>query len=110
MMKKFKCQGCGYIHDGDTAPAECPKCGATTFEELDAAAVKLIERSRHTNMLHVNLINCCREIESLCKNGIDDDLDPGCVDVFKKALDQSYVIMKMSMAELAIHQKKGKWS
>ena len=26
--KKFKCELCGYIHEGDAAPAKCPKCGA----------------------------------------------------------------------------------
>ena len=26
--KKFKCELCGYIHEGDKAPTSCPKCGA----------------------------------------------------------------------------------
>ncbi len=26
--KKFKCKVCGYIHEGDAAPAKCPVCGA----------------------------------------------------------------------------------
>ncbi len=26
MSKKFKCTVCGYIHEGDEAPAICPKC------------------------------------------------------------------------------------
>lgn len=26
--KKFKCEVCGYIHEGDTAPDICPQCGA----------------------------------------------------------------------------------
>ncbi len=25
---KFSCTICGYIHDGETAPAKCPQCGA----------------------------------------------------------------------------------
>ena len=27
-MKKFVCTVCGYIHEGETAPAECPHCRA----------------------------------------------------------------------------------
>ena len=27
-MKKWKCGGCGFIADGEDAPAKCPKCGA----------------------------------------------------------------------------------
>ena len=27
MTKKFRCIVCGYIHEGETAPEECPLCG-----------------------------------------------------------------------------------
>ncbi len=35
-MKKFVCKVCGYVHTGDSAPAECPVChvGAQMFEEV----------------------------------------------------------------------------
>lgn len=35
-MKKFVCTVCGYIHEGDAAPAQCPVCkvGADKFEEM----------------------------------------------------------------------------
>lgn len=35
-MKKFVCTVCGYVHEGDSAPAECPKChqGADKFKEV----------------------------------------------------------------------------
>ena len=35
-MKKWVCQVCGYIYEGENAPAECPVChvGAEKFEEL----------------------------------------------------------------------------
>lgn len=35
-MKEFKCIVCGYIHEGETAPEECPLCGvpADQFEEV----------------------------------------------------------------------------
>ena len=34
-MKKFVCMVCGYVHEGDAAPAECPVCkvGADKFKE-----------------------------------------------------------------------------
>lgn len=36
MAKKFKCLVCGYIHEGETAPEECPLCyvGPEDFEEV----------------------------------------------------------------------------
>ncbi|MBQ6244947.1 MAG: rubrerythrin family protein [Bacteroidales bacterium] len=35
-MKKFKCTVCGYIHEGDEAPAICPRCRKPkeVFEEI----------------------------------------------------------------------------
>ena len=27
-MAKWRCDVCGYIHEGEEAPAQCPVCGA----------------------------------------------------------------------------------
>ena len=37
-MKKWECTVCGYIHEGDEPPDECPVCGAdrSKFIEMDA--------------------------------------------------------------------------
>ena len=110
MKKKWKC-ACGYVHDGDSAPVKCPKCGAPAerFTLLDNVAADLIERSRRTNMLHARVIELARRIERACKEGMEDALDPGCVDVFNKTLLASYEMMKLSMTELGGHMNKGKW-
>ena len=38
-MKKFVCLVCGYVHEGDEAPAKCPICNAPAekFKEMPAA-------------------------------------------------------------------------
>lgn len=109
--KKWKCSECGYIHDGDEAPLQCAKCGATreAFVALDEQAAGLVERSRRTNALHAQAVSLAREIEGVCKAGIEDNLDPGCVDVFRKSLERAYDIMKLSMTEMQGHIAKGKW-
>lgn len=35
-MKKFVCTVCGYVYEGEAAPAECPQChvGADKFKEM----------------------------------------------------------------------------
>ena len=33
-MAKFVCTVCGYVHEGDSAPAVCPVCKATTFKSM----------------------------------------------------------------------------
>ena len=110
MKKKWKCV-CGYIHDGGEAPGHCPKCGAPAekFTALDDQAADLVERSRRTNVLHSRLVNLGRKIEKACRDGIEDNLDPGCVDVFQKSLAHAYEIMKLSMTEMQGHMAKGKW-
>ena len=111
MKKKWKCGVCGYIHDGDEAPGKCLKCGAPAekFAVLDDAAADLVERSRRTNALHCRLVDLARQIERLSKDGIEDNLDPGCVDVFQKSLAHSYEMMKLAMTEMQGHVAKGKW-
>lgn len=110
-MKKFKCAACGYIHDGDEAPEKCPKCGAPKdqFTQLDDAAASLVERSRHSNALHAQAIDLARQLEAVCTDGIKDELDPGCVDVFTKSRAMAWQIMKLSMTEVQGHMGKGKW-
>ena len=109
--KKWKCEVCGYVHDGDQPPAHCPKCGAAAekFSELDEQAAGLVEKSRRSNALHCRMVSLAREIEAICKDGIDDNLDPGCVKVFEQSLEMSYEMMKLSMTEMAGHMAKGKW-
>jgi rubrerythrin len=43
MAKKFRCTVCGYIHEGDAAPAVCPLCkkGAEVFVEVKESNGKL---------------------------------------------------------------------
>lgn len=38
---KFICEVCGYVHEGDAAPAKCPQCGvpASKFRVLDESAL-----------------------------------------------------------------------
>jgi len=110
-MTKWKCGACGYIWDGDDAPDKCPKCGAAKeqFTVLDEAAAGLIERSRHTNALHAQVVALARKIEGICRDGINDNLDPGCVGVFQKGLAHAYDLMKQSMTEMQGHMGKGKW-
>ena len=110
-MKKWKCAVCGYVADAEAAPNQCPKCGAPKeqFVVLDDAAANLIQRSRNTNALHCRLVSLTRELEAVCKDGVQDNLDAGCVDVFTKSLAQAYNLMKLSMTEMAGHVGKHKW-
>ena len=110
-MEKFQCNVCGFVWDGSAPQEECPKCGApmSAFEELSAEDAAKVQRSRKTNCLHSKVIALARELEELATEGIEDELDPGCVDVFTKVRNMAWWTMKLSMTEQLGHTKKGKW-
>ena len=37
-MKKFVCSICGYVHEGDSAPAQCPQCKAPAAKFTEQVA------------------------------------------------------------------------
>ena len=37
-MKKFVCQICGYVYEGDAAPEKCPQCGAPASKFTEQSA------------------------------------------------------------------------
>lgn len=49
------------------------------------------------------------EIAQLAEEGIEIDLDPPCVSLFKAAKHEAWVIKQRSKAEIAGHIGKGKW-
>jgi rubredoxin len=111
VMKKWKCIVCGYIHDGETPPEFCPKCGAPAekFAELPEEQRKLIDRARMTNQFHIELLGLLEQVQAVAELGIEDELDPPCVTLFKKALQAATEIQQAAKAEIAGHISKGKW-
>lgn len=110
-MKLWKCSVCGYVHEGDSAPEKCPKCGvsADKFNELAQEDADKIYRSDKTNDLHMQLIRLSMKIDKLANKGIEDNLDPMCVHVFEVAKQHAWEIKQMAKAELAGHIAKGKY-
>ncbi len=108
----FRCLVCGYLHDGNEPPAQCPKCGSDSshFTEVPQDEADKIIRSRFTNDLHLQLSATLDNVIMITEEGISDDLDPGCVDVFSKTRNWALESKKMITAELAGHMKKGKWN
>ncbi len=111
MKKLWRCSVCGYIHEGEEAPDVCPKCGAPKdkFVELSTEEADKIYQSDRTNDIHMELVTLASRISVLAKEGIDLNLDPPCVGVFKNALKESWIIKQRSKAEIEGHMKKGKW-
>ena len=68
-----------------------------------------IERSRLTNSLHQQLYSLLEQVSSVAARGVEDNLDPGCLAIFKKVCLDARVIKQMVKAEIQAHMGKGKW-
>lgn len=107
----FRCKACYYIHEGESAPEVCPKCGAPKeqFELLNDSLVSLIERARKSNVILNNTLTILEQLEKLAKDGVDDNLDPSCLNLFQRIADCSLLLKNMVKAEIQSHIIKNKW-
>ena len=107
----WQCASCNYMWDDEEPPDKCPKCGAARakFAKLDDKAMELVERSRFTNALHMQLYAILEQVMDLAEDGVDDNLDPPCGRIFKRAMEQAEFLQQSIKAELQGHMKKGKW-
>jgi hypothetical protein len=99
------------VWDGEESPDTCPNCGSAKekYAELGEKAMELVDRSRFTNSLHMGLYALLEQVMDLAEDGIDDNLDPGCVKIFEQALVQAEILQQSIKAELQGHVNKGKW-
>ena len=107
----FKCSVCGYIHEGPEAPEKCPKCGAEKdkFTALTEDEAKKVLMSVRTNDIHMEIVKLANKLKALAEEGIEINLDPPCVALFKQAVEEATVIKQRSKAEIAGHVSRGKW-
>ena len=107
----WKCSVCGYIHEGGEAPENCPKCGSPKekFVAMTDDEAKKVKNSDRTNDIHMEIIKLAMKIRKLAEEGIEINLDPPCVALFKHAHEEAGIIKQRSKAEIAGHVGKGKW-
>jgi len=55
------------------------------------------------------LYSILEQVADIAEDGIDDNLDPACVKIFKQAQEQADILQQSIKAELQGHMKKGKW-
>jgi hypothetical protein len=71
--------------------------------------VELVDSSRFTNNLHMQLFVLLEQVMEVAEDGIDDNLDAPCVRIFKRALEQAEILQQSIKGEIQGHVKKGKW-
>ena len=64
--------------------------------ELDKEAADKVYASDRTNDIHMEIVALASKIQKLALEGIEINLDPPCVALFKNAVDEAWVIKQRS--------------
>jgi len=107
----WKCSVCQLLWDGEAPPDVCPKCGNPKDKYVHVTDHEwgMVERSRFTNALHVELLGILPNLVRIADKGLEDNLDPWCVSIFKRLKDEATFLEKSVKAEINGHVNKGKW-
>ena len=110
-MKIWRCEVCGYLHEGDEPPEFCPKCGAPRdkFVLLDEEEAQMMIDARNTKAKYGEILKRLDEIHRLAQEGLDLDLDEGCNRIFTKTREETAGILEMIKDELAGHASECIW-
>lgn len=72
-MKKFVCLVCGYVHNGDTAPDECPIC--------HAPAEKFKEQAAEQSWAAEHVIGIAKGVDERIISGLRENFTGECTEV-----------------------------
>ena len=72
-MKKFVCQICGYVHEGDSAPEKCPVCGA--------AAEKFTEQAGEMTWAAEHVVGVAKGVDEEVLQGLRENFQGECTEV-----------------------------
>ena len=72
-MKKFVCSVCGYVHEGDAAPAECPIC--------HAPADKFVEQGGEMSWAAEHVVGVAQGVDPEIIEGLRANFQGECTEV-----------------------------
>ena len=72
-MKKFVCNVCGYVHEGDAAPEKCPQC--------NAPASKFTEQSGEKTWAAEHVVGVAQGVDEEILQGLRDNFNGECSEV-----------------------------
>ena len=73
-MKKFVCQICGYVHEGDTPPEKCPQCGAPASKFTEQKDEELVFADEHR-------IGVAKDVDPRIIEGLNMNFTGECTEV-----------------------------
>lgn len=100
-MKKWVCTICGYTHEGDAPPAQCPQCKAPA-EKFQAAA----EGAREWADQHV--VGVAKGVDPEILQGLRENFTGECTEV-GMYLAMSRVAHREGYPEIGLYWEKAAW-
>lgn len=98
-MKKFRCTVCGYIYEGETAPAACPQCKApaSKFEE--------IKEDNGISFVDEHVLGIAKDVPEDIKEDLRANFSGECSEV-GMYLAMSRVAYREGYAEIGLYWEK----
>lgn len=99
-MKKFVCQICGYVHEGDSAPDMCPICKAPQD--------KFMEKSEETTWATEHIVGIAKGVDEDIVKDLRDNFMGECTEV-GMYLAMSRVAHREGYPEIGLYWEKAAW-
>ena len=99
-MKKFVCSVCGYVHEGDAAPAKCPVCGAP--------AEKFVEQKGEMSWAAEHIVGVAQGVDPEILEGLRANFQGECTEV-GMYLAMARVAHREGYPEIGLYWEKAAW-
>ena len=111
-MKMWRCDVCGYLHEGDEAPEVCVKCGAPRekFVLLDEEEAEMMHDAVRTREQYQRIFALLTEVLEVAQEGIELDMDEGCNRIFNQTKEEVSGVHQMIKDELAGYAQHCVWA
>lgn len=100
-MAKWRCTVCGYIHEGDSAPAQCPQCKVPSDK-----FVKVEESDMGWAAEHV--IGVGKDVDPKVKEGLKANFEGECTEV-GMYLAMARAAHREGYPEIGLYWEKAAW-
>ena len=101
MKKKFVCTVCGYIHEGEEAPAQCPQCKAPASKFKELVDTELTFVTEH-------VIGIAKDVDPEIKKGLQANFEGECTEV-GMYLAMARVAIREGYPEIGEFYKQAAW-
>ena len=99
-MKKYVCPVCGYVHECDSAPAECPVC--------HVPGEKFIEQAGEMSWAAEHVVGVAKDVPEEIKAGLRANFEGECTEV-GMYLAMARVAHREGYPEIGLYWEKAAW-